>query len=93
MAALVCDGPLDLAALHAHLRACLPDYARPRFLRVRAALDVTGTFKHTKQDLMRQGYDPGATGDPLYVDDAERHTFVRLLEPLYDRIQRGALRL
>jgi fatty-acyl-CoA synthase len=93
MAAVVADGPLDVAALRAHLCASLPDYARPRFLRVRATLDVTGTFKHTKQDLVRDGYDPRATDDPLYVDDPERHTFVRLDEPLHDRIQRGDLRL
>jgi fatty-acyl-CoA synthase len=92
MAAVVCHGPLDLAALHAHLSAQLPHYARPRFLRVRAGLDVTGTFKHTKRDLIREGYDPRASDDPLYVDDPERHTFVRLIEPLHDRIQRGALR-
>ena len=34
MAAIVCDGQCDLGALHAHLAANLPDYARPLFLRI-----------------------------------------------------------
>src|SRR5262249_43941605 len=46
MATLVTRAPLDLAALRAHLIERLPDYARPRFLRLREALDITGTFKH-----------------------------------------------
>jgi fatty-acyl-CoA synthase len=93
MAALVARTPLDLAALRAHLGERLPDYARPRFLRLRAALDVTGTFKHARQDLMREGYDPGAIDDPLYVDDRERRAFVPLDMLLYDRIRTGQLRL
>jgi fatty-acyl-CoA synthase len=89
MAALVARSPLDLAALRAHLAAHLPDYARPRFLRLRREMDLTATFKHTKRDLVRQGYDPDATDDALYFDDGKRDAFVRLDKPLYDRIQTG----
>jgi fatty-acyl-CoA synthase len=70
MAAVVTDGALDLAALRAHLTRRLPPYARPKFLRVADRIATTSTFKHTKIDLVRDGFDPAATTDPIYLDDA-----------------------
>ena len=92
MAALVTDGELDLAALRIHLIDRLPGYARPLFLRIRSEMEVTTTFKHTKDAFVRQGYDPTATTDVIYVDDRERDSFVRLDKALYDRIQSGQIR-
>ena len=90
---IVAGEALDLAALRAHLFHSLPDYARPVFLRVRSALDVTGTFKHTKSTLVREGYDPGAIRDAMYFSDRERQTFVRLDQSLYEHIQSGQVRV
>jgi len=92
MAALVTDEELDLVAFRTHLSQRLPEYARPLFLRIRSELDVTATFKHRKDALVRQGYDPTASADVIYFDDRERSVFVRLDETLYDRIQSGAIR-
>jgi len=92
MAALVADAGLDLAAFRAHLVRRLPDYARPLFLRIRSAMDVTATFKHPKHELVRQGYDPAGTDDAIYFDDPDCHAFVRLDQTTYDRIQRGRIR-
>jgi len=92
MAALVTDGELDLAALRIHLIDRLPGYARPLFLRIRSEMEVTTTFKHTKDAFVRQGYDPTATTDVIYADDRERDSFVRLDKALYDRIQSGQIR-
>jgi fatty-acyl-CoA synthase len=93
MAALVAEGDLDLAALRAHLIARLPGYARPLFLRLRSRMELTATFKYTKHEFVRQGYDPTATADVLYFDDPERQAFVRLDKALYERIQTGQFRL
>ena len=93
MAAVVAKSALDLAAFRTHLIERLPEYARPRFLRLRNAMDVTATFKPTKHDLARQGYDPIATDDALYFDDHERHAFVRIDAHVYQRIQTGQVRL
>ncbi len=93
MAALVADGEIDLAALREHLVQRLPDYARPPFLRIRDELDVTGTFKQKKLDLVREGFDPSATTDAIFFHDPEAHAFVRLDGPLYDRILAGAVRV
>jgi fatty-acyl-CoA synthase len=93
MAALVCESVPDLVALREHLRARLPAYARPLFLRLRDAIEITSTFKHRKSDLVRDGFDPAATVDPIYVHDAARGAFVRLDAALLRRIQDGKLRL
>jgi fatty-acyl-CoA synthase len=93
MAAIVCEGPLDLAAFRVHLVRCLPAYARPLFVRVMAKIAVTGTFKHTKSNLQREGYDPAASDDGIYFDHPVRHEFVRLDGALYGSIQAGKVRL
>jgi fatty-acyl-CoA synthase len=93
MAAFVADEGLDLAVFRRHLIDRLPLYARPVFLRLQTELQVTATFKHTKTDLTRDGYDPTVTSDVIYFNDPEREAFVRLDETLYDRIQTGQVRL
>ena len=93
MAAVVAEGNLDLKALRAHLDAHLPEYARPLFLRIRGELDVTGTFKQKKVDLVKQGFDPSATTDPIYFNDPATKSFVRLDPPLYDKLQSGGVRV
>jgi fatty-acyl-CoA synthase len=93
MVALVADHELDLAALRAHLVARLPGYAQPLFLRIRKELAVSATFKHAKQELSRQGYDPAGTEDAIYFSDPERQALVRLDKQLFDRIQAGQIRL
>ncbi|NXD88800.1 S27A2 synthetase, partial [Halcyon senegalensis] len=44
----------------------LPAYAAPRFVRLQDALEVTGTFKQCKSNLVREGFDPGVVRDPLF---------------------------
>jgi fatty-acyl-CoA synthase len=93
MAAIVCKGTCDLKALHAHLRAHLPDYARPLFLRIQSELDLTGTFKQKKVDLVKQGFDPTGTTDAIYFNDPQSGSFVPLDAALYQRIEKGEIRL
>ena len=93
MAAIVSDGHLDLAAFRAHVVSHLPDYARPLFLRLKSEIDVTGTFKQRKVDLVREGFDPAGTSDPIYFNDPTSQAFVRLDKDLYARIQSGEVRV
>jgi len=93
MAALVTDADFDPAVLAAHLAERLPDYARPLFLRLCPEIAATGTFKPQKQALARQGYDPAATGDALYMWDRAGGNFVALDDAMYARIQRSVVRL
>jgi fatty-acyl-CoA synthase len=93
MAALVVDGTLDLPGLRKHLARVLPPYARPLFLRIQDRIAVTATFKHQKTELMREGFDPAASGDAIYFDDPSRRAYVRLDSTLFERIKAGAFRL
>jgi fatty-acyl-CoA synthase len=93
MAATISNGNLDLDALRGHLAAWLPPYARPLFLRVADRLEATATFKHTKTNLQREGFDPAATSDAIYFDDPAKKAFVRLDAALFARITAGKVRL
>ena len=93
MAALVVSAAFDLAALRAEVAARLPDYARPLFLRILPALELTGTFKPKKHDLALEGFDPAAVTDPLYFDDRARGAYTRLDATLFERLQSGGLRV
>jgi fatty-acyl-CoA synthase len=93
MVAIVVDGELDLVGFRAHLTARLPEYARPVFVRILREIETTGTFKPKRQDLVRIGFDPSATRDPLFVNDRESNAFIRLDGALLERISTGQLRL
>lgn len=93
MAALVTEDDFDLAVLHRHLVERLPAYARPLFLRLRTALDLTGTFKQAKQPLIAEGFDPSVVSDPLYVADIAAGRYVALDADIFSRITHGAFRL
>jgi fatty-acyl-CoA synthase len=93
MAALVAGDNLNLTALHDHLARQLPEYARPVFLRIRQDNDVTTTFKQKKVALVKDGFDPSRTGDPIYFSDPQRKAFVRLDGALFADINAGRIRL
>ena len=91
MAALAIDSELDLAALRKHSIDRLPAYARPAFLRLRTQMNLTGTFKYSKTDLIREGFDPDASKEAVYFDTGEG--FVPVDKDLYQRILAGEFRL
>ncbi len=93
MAAIVSTEDLDLAKLSKHLTEWLPSYARPLFLRLVGQLEATATFKHTKANLQREGFDPSASSDPIYFNDPAKAAFVRLDETLFARITAGGMPL
>lgn len=93
MAAVVCQKPLDLHALHTHLTLRLPNYARPLFLRICPEADLTGTLKYSKTDLVKQGFDPHQSPDPLYFNHPVQREFVPLDLPTYSQVVTGAIRL
>src|SRR5262249_55901915 len=92
MATIVTRGAFDLPSFRAHLAARLPSYARPMFLRICDALKITATFKHNKQELAQEGFNPALTTDAIYFDDRQQGAFVRMEAELFDRIQARQLR-
>ena len=93
MAALVTGEGFDLAALRRALQERLPAYARPLFLRIVAAIELTGTFKLRKHELALEGYDPTRIRDAVYIEDRERNEYVPLDARLHEQLQAGVLRL
>jgi fatty-acyl-CoA synthase len=93
MATIVTDGPINLEQLCMRLEHRLPPYARPLFFRLRGGLDVTGTLKYVKSDLVRQGFDPAATSDPIYFNAPRSAGLLRVDNAVYRRICAGEFQL
>ena len=95
MAALVVDNvaTFDLAGLRAPIAERLPAYARPLFLRFRPKLDLTGTFKPNKTELVAQGFDPERGGDPVYFDDRPPRLYTRVDADFVAAAQGGSDRI
>ena len=93
MAALVVNGDFAIDDLPARLKARLAPYARPIFLRLTPALDVTGTFKQRKVDLVREGFDPAAIADPLYFLEPVSGKYERLTTNRFTEIVAGGVKL
>ncbi len=92
MASLVVDGDFYLDTLPGRLRA-LPPYARPIFLRLSPRIEVTGTFKQRKVDLVREGMNPAAIADPLYFLDPGSSKYERLTPERHGEIVEGRVKL
>ncbi len=95
MAAVVlADGAaFDGAALYAHAERRLPRYAMPAFVRLVAAVDVTGTLKQRKQRLIGDGFDPATVSDPVFVRDDTARRYLPLTTSGTTAIREGRLRL
>jgi fatty-acyl-CoA synthase len=93
MAALSVDQRFDLTALMRHIDGRLPDYARPLFLRICGSLETTDTFKHKKQTLVAQGFDPRNGSDLIYFAPPRTGACLRMDERLFFRIVAGEFRL
>ncbi len=93
MAAIVAELTLDLDRLQQHLAAALPEYARPVFLRLQPAAAVTGTWKYSKAELVREAYHPASSADALFLAPGPNESFRPLDQTLYEAVQCGSLRL
>lgn len=93
MVALVVEDDFEPKAFYAYVHEHFPDYARPIFLRIQSAIDVTGTFKQRKVELVKQGFDPLGISDPLFLLDHKAQSYVSLTDTLYDDICSGKRRL
>ena len=93
MAAIILAPGADIDGLYAHVVNALPAYARPLFVRIQPEIETTGTFKYRKVDLVRDGFDPAATGDPIWFDDPSQKRYVRVTPELYAEIEAGKFRL
>jgi len=68
------------------LRAQLPVYAVPVFLRFKERFDTTDTLKLKKADLKKDGFDPSQTDDPIFVRLPGESSYTRMTRDLYEAI-------
>lgn len=87
------DEGLDLEKLHAHVCANLPSFARPVVLRLARELDLTGTLKQRKVDLVREGCDPRVVQDPMFLAHPASGRYAPLDAALYDEVATKRLRV
>jgi fatty-acyl-CoA synthase len=83
----------DLPGLRAHIAMHLPAYARPVFLRFRRDLDMTGTFKLKKVDLVAEGFDVARGGDPIYFDDRPAGAYAAVTADFAQALRAGSAKL
>ncbi|XP_004578141.1 long-chain fatty acid transport protein 2 [Ochotona princeps] len=83
----------DGKKLFQHVVDYLPNYARPRFLRIQDTIEITGTFKHRKVTLMEEGFNPAVITDTLYFLDEAAKMYVPMTQDIYDAISNKTLRL
>jgi len=93
MAALSTDRDINLENLYESLSSSLPSYAQPLFLRIKKEIEITGTFKHRKVELVKDGYNPREIKEPMYFCDHETQTYLPLDQELFDKIQNKELKL
>jgi len=93
MAALVVSSEFDISKLAAQLAPNLPAYARPIFVRIRPEMEITGTFKLRKVELVKDGFDPDTISDPLYVLHNSNPEYAPLTAQVYADIVAGKIKL
>jgi fatty-acyl-CoA synthase len=93
MAALVTTSGFDITKLAAALSTSLPAYARPVFVRLLPEIEVTGTFKQRKVDLVKAGFDPRQIRDPIYWFDPATLQYAPLTIEVYLIIMSGHAKL
>jgi fatty-acyl-CoA synthase len=93
MAAIVTNDEFDLENLGRVVTEGLASYARPIFLRILPKMEITGTFKHRKIDLVTEGFDPARLSDPIYFLDPTKGLYAPLDGAAFDRLKHGDIRL
>jgi len=92
MASVVTGPDFDLKTFETQSEASLPAYAQPLFLRLQPEIEITGTFKYRKTDLVEEGFDPTKVKEPLYFR-VPGEGYKPLDAAMYKRIKAGEFKL
>ncbi|XP_069137930.1 long-chain fatty acid transport protein 6-like isoform X2 [Argopecten irradians] len=83
--------PEILRQIYRKCEKSLPKYARPIFLRFQTDFEVTQTMKHRKVDLVKEGYNPENTSDPMFCMDVKNKTYSSLDNLSYQQVVKSRL--
>ena len=87
MALMNISEDFDFEVFSEHVEKNLNTFQRPCFIRIAEVMKTTGTFKHQKEDLKKQGFNPAVIEDKLYFYQKGR--YVEIDDSLYQKIQSG----
>ena len=87
MAAMNVSDEFSFKSFIEHVDKNLNTFQKPYFLRLTKEMQTTGTFKHQKEDLKKQGFDPSLIKDKLYF--LKKDNYVEIDHDLYSRIHSG----
>jgi fatty-acyl-CoA synthase len=98
VAIVLAEGVTDLnfAEMQRLMEEQLPVYARPLFVRVQQNMQITGTFKHQKVQLRKEGYDPanmGQTTDRIFWYNPDAKQFEPISPEAIRTLEAGTARL
>uniref|UniRef100_K3WW31 Very long-chain fatty acid transport protein n=1 Tax=Globisporangium ultimum (strain ATCC 200006 / CBS 805.95 / DAOM BR144) TaxID=431595 RepID=K3WW31_GLOUD len=86
LAAMVFDeATFDMSAFVQHVKKRLPSYAMPIFIRQLGEMSVTGTMKHEKAKLRKEGVDPSKIQDRLWYFNKASDAYERLTSENYHK--------
>ncbi|KAM6981437.1 long-chain fatty acid transport protein 2-like isoform 2-T2 [Aplochiton taeniatus] len=86
------DMAFNSNATYKHVKAYLPSYARPRFIRIQSSLTVTGTYKQIKVKLAEEGFNPTVIQDQLFFLE-DNNGYIPMTLDIYHSIADGKIRL
>ena len=83
---------IDIDTVSKFVSDSLPKYSVPVFLRIRETLALTGSYKITKVDLKREGYDIEKITDRIYCWDVSKKAYIPFNSDLYEQLKAGKLK-
>ncbi|XP_050185750.1 long-chain fatty acid transport protein 6-like [Myiozetetes cayanensis] len=79
--------------LYKHVVDFLPSYAQPRFVRIMGVMQITATFKHQKNHLVNEGFNPEIISEPLYFLHEPARSYIPLTREIYQKVVSGEIYL
>ena len=93
MASIVPGEEFSINGLYEHLSQHLPKYSIPVFIRISKEIEVTGTFKYKKTDLVKDGFDPSVVKDQMYYASTSENDYMKLDDNVFKKISDHELKL
>uniref|UniRef100_A0A8C4UL98 long-chain-fatty-acid--CoA ligase n=1 Tax=Falco tinnunculus TaxID=100819 RepID=A0A8C4UL98_FALTI len=72
-----------------HVKAHLPSYARPHFIRIK----VNECFQYRKLQLVEESFNPAVIKDRLYFLDDRENLYVQMTQDIYNSVKKHDVKL
>lgn len=83
---------INIDSLSKFISDSLPKYSVPVFLRIREKLALTGSYKITKVNLKKEGYDIEKIKDRIYCWDVTNKAYIPFDRNLHEQLKAGKLK-